>query len=47
MRTKSNKAELLAVLDEPALALHNNAAELAVNSEVNRPQTGCFVAYLE
>ncbi len=36
MRTKSNKAELLAVLEEPALPLHNNAAELAVRQIVRK-----------
>lgn len=35
-RTKSNKAALLAVLDEPALPLHNNAAELAVRQIVRK-----------
>lgn len=35
-RTKSNKAELLAVLDHPALPLHNNAAELAVRQIVRK-----------
>lgn len=36
MRTKSNKAELLAVLEESALPLHNNAAELAVRQIVRK-----------
>lgn len=36
LRTKSNKAELLAVLEEPALPLHNNAAELAVRQIVRK-----------
>lgn len=35
-RTKSNKQQLLAVLDNPALPLHNNAAELAVRQIVRK-----------
>ena len=35
-RTKANKAELLVVLDHPALPLHNNAAELAVRQIVRK-----------
>jgi uncharacterized protein YdcH (DUF465 family) len=35
-RTMSNKAELLVVLDHPALPLHNNAAELAVRQIVRK-----------
>ena len=35
-RTKANKEELLAVLDHPALPLHNNAAELAVRQIVRK-----------
>jgi hypothetical protein len=35
-RTKANKDELLAVLDHPALPLHNNAAELAVRQIVRK-----------
>jgi len=35
-RTKANKDELLAVLDYPALPLHNNAAELAVRQIVRK-----------
>ncbi len=35
-RTKANKAELLRVLDFPALPLHNNAAELAARRVVRK-----------
>ena len=35
-RTKDNKAELLRVLDFPALPLHNNAAELAARRVVRK-----------
>jgi len=35
-RTKANKAELLRVLDIPALPLHNNAAELAARRVVRK-----------
>jgi Transposase IS66 family len=35
-RTKANKKELLAVLDCPALPLHNNAAELAARQIVRK-----------
>jgi len=35
-RTKANKAELLRVLDFPALPLHNNAAELAARKVVRK-----------
>ena len=35
-RTMSNKGELMAVLDYPALPLHNNAAELAVRQIVRK-----------
>jgi Transposase IS66 family len=35
-RTKANKRELLAVLDCPALPLHNNAAELAARRMVRK-----------
>lgn len=36
LRTKKNKSELLAVLLNPALPLHNNAAELAVRQIVRK-----------
>jgi len=35
-RTKANKAELMRVLDFPALPLHNNAAELAARRVVRK-----------